>query len=182
MENSETWTVLVHQPSTENHGAFKVPEFYTGSTMVSTQVEHLPGCLSSLPDQAARLTEEDALLVANTLEDLGCEAWAVPLAKPKRDLEVWFIPAPPRRGLHLKVQTLRDGYVALQAISQYDLYLGREGLADDWANAGGITTQSEDPDDGPNERWDFDYLGDGLDAFADSTGLPSVITVKPNQA
>lgn len=176
MKENKTWAVLVHPPAAENEGAFEVPRFYSAQHVYPTVEQLLAKGLSDRISDAVRLGEVEAWYMAQELEDMGLRAWPVPLAQPAGDYEVWFIPAPPRQGLRLKTRDLASAVAALEAVSQYDLYLGKEGLASDWANAGGVTVQSEDPDDAPDERWDIDHEGDDLRAITELTGLGRLVT------
>jgi Superinfection exclusion gene product 17 len=73
-------------------------------------------------------------------------------------LKVWWIPNPPRKGFTHAVQSVRDARLILEALAQYDLYLGDDVV---FANAGGLVINDDGEeweDENGNDVWETDTL------------------------
>jgi hypothetical protein len=72
----------------------------------------------------------------------------------KQQLRVWHIPQVPMKGFHVMADSPDDAALILTTLAHYDLFLFREGLKPDYANAQGLETfDPQDTNDSPDGSW-----------------------------
>lgn len=89
------------------------------------------------------------------------------LELPKEgDLQVVWIPEPPRQGLRISVSSPEEGWKVIDSLATYDLYLEKQGLAEDWTNFGCLNIfRNGEWEDWESEDGCFDLDGYMLEKY-----------------